>query len=242
MDSLYSLFFCSTFYNPPQLHSCNPQAILLPELEREVNEGPDYKALRAVFLWRVVSEWYLSTLHSSVLNDTCADIDAHEFSSKNCHGARNFQPTSNKPNRKHHYTSISSLDPCWWSGHKSESWTPAIVFDQYVESAKLVLHILWASNISFEFLHGNYDLHIDNTVLTRAQGEFHVHRYEKSTAGDTLLRTYFHGGIDFRKVSVHEKGNIETCCPSAGSRVQNLGRTGPGVHELLITFSDRLVF
>lgn len=195
------------------------EAILLPELEREVNEGPDYKALRAVFLWRVVSEWYLSTLHSSVLNDT-----------------------SNKPNRKHHYTSISSLDPCWWSGHKSESWTPAIVFDQYVESAKLVLHILWASNISFEFLHGNYDLHIDNTVLTRAQGEFHVHRYEKSTAGDTLLRTYFHGGIDFRKVSVHEKGNIETCCPSAGSRVQNLGRTGPGVHELLITFSDRLVF
>ena len=31
---------------------------MLPELERVVNEDPEYHALRAVFLWRVVSQWY----------------------------------------------------------------------------------------------------------------------------------------------------------------------------------------
>ena len=34
------------------------ETIILPELERAVNEWPEYDVLRAIFAWRVVSEFY----------------------------------------------------------------------------------------------------------------------------------------------------------------------------------------
>jgi hypothetical protein len=54
------------------------------------------------------------------------------------------------------------------------------------------------------------------------EGEFHVTREVENEAGDVLRRTYFHGGIDFRRVAFCVEDSDEVarrwCSNGAGER------------------------
>ena len=99
---------------------------MLPELERAVNEDPGYHALRAMFLWRVVSEWYQA-------GSAGADKDG------------DTQTDSRERNRKRLAEFLKVLDAAWWIRRMSDSWTPAGVFERYAKSAMEV----WARLLQF---------------------------------------------------------------------------------------------
>jgi len=146
------------------------KSILLPELQRQVNENPEYLHLRAIFLWRIVSEWYQRNMKNTF-------DEALESKQVSCYRSRlHVWLRNNSAKSKSNCISdeltktLNFLEPEHWYRPVSNTWMPAVVFDEYAKSM--------------------------------IEGEFHITRESRSVEGDVFYRTYFHGGIDFRKLFV----------------------------------------
>lgn len=168
------------------------ELIILPELERRVNHSPEYETLRAVYLWRVVGEFFRSG-GMDLLEEEEGEANEKKSESKkqSCDarsGADEKDETSDDAcedaavkkrakNKKRIEQLVNTLRPDafskqWQRDTKSDSWTPQGVWDRYVASARI--------------------------------GEFSVSRNVEHETGDVFRRTYFHGGIDLRRVSFFE--------------------------------------
>lgn len=88
------------------------ERLVLPALEAEVNESPEYERLRSAYLWRVVGEAYLSGAVSDA--DVDGDVDAD---------AETLADFARKVDRSRFARSTR------------DGWSPAKVFELYVESA-----------------------------------------------------------------------------------------------------------
>ena len=158
------------------------EKIVLPELERSVNEWPEYARLRRVYLWRVVSEYYRSggvdfesdrvcdatrgasegeaggTCDAAPAAPAADGEDASDRRARNKRRLERFLETRASPG-----LGFASR----WRRPASDAWTPASVWDRYVASA--------------------------------TAGEFALTRDVENVRGDVFRRTYFHGGIDWRR-------------------------------------------
>ena len=104
------------------------ERIVLPVLEREVNESPEYSKLRAAYLWRVVGESYRSGLvgDDEDGDGEDADEDAREEAREEAR-ALNAARLAN---------ATRSMDiRAWRRKDASDGWTPGKVFESYAESA-----------------------------------------------------------------------------------------------------------
>ena len=100
------------------------ERIVLPVLEREVNESPEYSKLRAAYLWRVVGESYRSGL---VGDDEDGDAEDGDEDAREEARARNAARLAN---------ATRSMDMrAWRRKDASDGWTPGKVFESYAESA-----------------------------------------------------------------------------------------------------------
>ena len=84
------------------------ERLVLPALEAEVNESPEYERLRSAYLWRVVGEAYLSGAVSD------ADVDADDDS------LADF---------------ARRVDRSRFARKARDGWSPSKVFELYAESA-----------------------------------------------------------------------------------------------------------
>jgi len=110
------------------------KSILLPELQRQVNENPEYLHLRAIFLWRIVSEWYQRNMKNTF-------DEALESKQVSCYRSRlHVWLRNNSAKSKSNCISdeltktLNFLEPEHWYRPVSNTWMPAVVFDEYAKS------------------------------------------------------------------------------------------------------------
>ena len=167
------------------------ETIILPELERAVNEGPEYDVLRAIFAWRVVSEFYGA-------GGVPTDEEEVETRDPGDEEGGSADARRRARNRARLAEALGGIDATTWRRRASDGWTPEDVFDRYAASAM--------------------------------EGEFHVVRDVENARGDVLRRTYFHGGVDFRRVSFCARGEsraAQWCFDGGGSGARpGVGETG----------------
>ena len=101
------------------------ERLVLPALEAEVNESPEYERLRSAYLWRVVGEAYLSGAVSDADVDgdvdDDADVDAEERKRRvNAEALADF---------------ARRVDRSAFARSASDGWSPSKVFELYVQSA-----------------------------------------------------------------------------------------------------------
>ena len=97
------------------------ERLVLPALEAEVNESPEYERLRSAYLWRVVGEAYLSGAVSDADVDGDVDADAEERERRvNAETLADF---------------ARRVDRSTFARSTRDGWSPAKVFELYVESA-----------------------------------------------------------------------------------------------------------
>ena len=99
------------------------ERLVLPALEAEVNESPEYERLRSAYLWRVVGEAYLSGAVSDadVEGDVDDDADAEERKRRvNAEVLADF---------------ARRVDRSTFARSTRDGWSPAKVFELYAESA-----------------------------------------------------------------------------------------------------------
>lgn len=172
------------------------ETIILPELERAVNESPEYDTLRAIFAWRVVSEFYGA---GGVPTDGEDERRAEEVETRDPGDEEGSADERRRArNRARLAGALERIDATTWRRRSSDGWTPEDVFDRYAASAM--------------------------------EGEFHVVRDVENARGDVLRRTYFHGGVDFRRVSFCARGESkaeEWCFDGGGGGARpRVGETG----------------
>jgi hypothetical protein len=190
------------------------ESIVLPELERSVNEWPEYARLRRVYLWRVVSEYYRSggvDLDDADDADDANDGEAEEGEEEgetcdaraegtaddeelNRDASRQKRRERNKK-RVERFVDRARSFSSWktrWRRLASDAWTPESVWDRYVASA--------------------------------TTGEFALTRDVSNARGDVFRRTYFHGGIDWRTV----RFCVEASDDSSGSWCEGIAEAKAG--------------
>lgn len=161
------------------------ELLILPELEKQVNEAPEYQDLRSVYLWRVVSEFYREggvDQHGEEENGSekgeCnatseGKVDDGETLDEMCVDNAFAKRDKNKKHVEELVKVLRAGDMRnRWRRATDDKWTPDTVWDKYVTSA--------------------------------AVGEFSVTRDVTEKSGDVFRRSYFHGGVDWRHVRVCE--------------------------------------
>ena len=194
------------------------ERVILPELERLVNESPEYEALRAVFAWRVAAELYRS---GGVPNE---DEDEDEDEDEEVEGEGGFARRVGRRGgsgtegggsdgvseraRRRVASESAKLDAARWRRRADDGWTPASVFERYAASA--------------------------------TEGEFRVTRDVETRDGDILRRTYFHGGVDFTRVRARvDLGEGGGRCVELGGRAGGGDERAPGAAALVAAREER---
>lgn len=97
------------------------ERLVLPALQAEVNESPEYERLRSAYLWRVVGEAYLSGAVSDA--DVEGDVDTDAEERKRRVDAEVLADFARRVDRSR------------FARKAGDGWSPSKVFELYAESA-----------------------------------------------------------------------------------------------------------
>ena len=184
------------------------EKIVLPELERSVNEWPEYARLRRVYLWRVVSEFYRSggvDIEGIDSSTSCAD-DPNKPSSEKEEGER-FCDARDEKNARDGDSSRAETDSvrdAYARRERNKRRVERFVFLTNVLNVSQTFHKrrpasdAWTPASVWE-----------RYVASATTGEFALTRDVENARGDVFRRTYFHGGIDWRTVRFCVRGTHE---------------------------------
>ena len=203
------------------------EKIVLPELERSVNEWPEYARLRRVYLWRVVSEFYrsggvdLDDLDDLDSSTSCADDadDADDAdvsaSSEKEEGERFCDARDNFESRDGRRAETETVEDASRRRERNKRRVERFVtnvMNRFESSSSVVKWRRPASDV------WTPESVWDRYVASATTGEFALTRDVENARGDVFRRTYFHGGIDWRAVRfcvqhTHERlgGNSSWC-------------------------------
>lgn len=206
------------------------EKIVLPELERSVNEWPEYARLRRVYLWRVVSEFYRSGGVDLDSSTSCADDgdDADASASSEKEEGERFCDARD-PARDGVRAETETFEDASRRRERNkrrvERFVTNVLNRFESSSSDPRTNARWRRPASDAWTPGSV---WDRYVASATTGEFALTRDVENARGDVFRRTYFHGGIDWRAVRFcvqHEHevfgGNSSWC-----EGIENVGVRG----------------
>jgi hypothetical protein len=184
-------------------------ALILPELERSVNEWPEYELLRRVYLWRVVSEYYRSggvdlqdarardhpVCSAEVVETQDARDDGEDggYARRSCSAEnRNRRDMVDDDDDDDRFEDDRTYPSATFEERRREANKRTLAdFVREVGSRR------WRRDASDPWSPGSV---WDRYVESATEGEFALTRDAENERGDVFRRTYFHGGVDWRRV------------------------------------------